>query len=374
MHLGIYKWGDFMKTLVLAGCGHGHIQILSKLQEMDLNDLKVVVITNYDRQFYSGMLPGYINGSFSLEDVSFKVEDYCKNPNIELIFDEIVEIDKFENVVRTRNKSYSFDYLCMNLGSKSIEGFGPETKSLHYVKPIYGFKELKDIGGGKDKLLIIGGGAAGVELALAYGHRYPGLNITIVDKHADILLKFNNRTRTLAKKVLEFRNIKVMYGVYIDRIEENTAYYNDGEIKFDQALVSTGVTGVDIKFTGFEVDERNFLKVNNNLFAADNILAMGDMVHIREFPHMPKAGVFAIRMTPILVNNLFHVLFGDGELESYVPQERYLQIINTSDDKAILSWGPLAMYNKLALKIKNKIDTDYMKGNLVTEFFGKKFD
>lgn len=361
-----------MKTLVLAGCGHGHIQILSKLQEMDLNDLKVVVITNYDRQFYSGMLPGYINGSFSLEEVSFKVEDYCKNPNIELIFDEIVEIDKFENVVRTRNGNFSFDYLCMNLGSKSIESFGPETERLHYVKPIYGFKELKDIGGGQDSLLIIGGGAAGVELALAYGHKYPGLNITIADKHDDILLKFNDRTRKLAKKVLEFRNINVMYGVDIDRIDGNTAYYDGGEIHFDQALVSTGVTGVDIKYKGFEVDERNFLKVNNNLFAADNILAIGDMVHIREFPHMPKAGVFAIRMTPILVNNVFHVIFGDGELESYVPQERYLQIINTSDDKAILSWGPFAMHNKLALKIKNKIDTDYMKGNLVTDMFKKK--
>lgn len=371
MRLGIYKWGDFMKTLVLAGCGHGHIQILSKLQEMDLNDLKVVVITNYDRQFYSGMLPGYINGSFSLEEVSFKVEDYCKNPNIELIFDEIVEIDKFENVVRTRNESYSFDYLCINLGSKSIESFGPETESLHYVKPIYGFKELKDIGGGKDKLLIIGGGASGVELALAYGHKYPGLNITIADKHDDILLKFNDRTRKLAKKGLDFRNINVMYGVDIDHIDGNTAYYDGGEIHFDQALVSTGVTGVDINYKGFEVDERNFLKVNNNLFAADNILAMGDMVHIREFPHMPKAGVFAIRMTPILVNNVFHVIFGDGELESYVPQERYLQIINTSDDKAILSWGPFAMYNKLALKIKNKIDMNYMKGELVTEFFKK---
>ena len=361
-----------MKTLVLAGCGHGHIQILSKLQEMDLNDLKVVVITNYDRQFYSGMLPGYINGSFSLEEVSFKVEDYCKNPNIELIFDEIVEIDKNENVVITRNESYSFDYLCMNLGSKSIESFGPETESLHYVKPIYGFKELKDIGGGQDSLLIIGGGAAGVELALAYGHKYPGLNITIADKHDDILLKFNDRTRKLAKKVLEFRNINVMYGIDIDRIDGNTAYYDGGEISFDQALVSTGVTGVDIKYKGFEVDERNFLKVNNNLFAADNILAIGDMVHIREFPHMPKAGVFAIRMTPILVNNVFHVIFGDGELESYVPQERYLQIINTSDDKAILSWGPFAMYNKLAMKIKNKIDMNYMKGELVTDMFIKK--
>ena len=363
-----------MKTLILAGAGHGHIQILSKLQNMDLDDLKVIVITNFDRQFYSGMLPGYINGSFSLEDVSFKVEDYCNNPNIELIFDVIEEIDKNENVVKTKNGSYSFDYLCMNLGSKSIESFGPETESLHYVKPIYGFKELKDIGGGKDQLLIIGGGAAGVELALAYSHKYPGLNITIIDKHDDILLKFNDRTRKLSKKILDFRNIKVMYNTDIERIEDNTAYYEGGEIKFDQALVSTGVTGVDIKYTGFEVDEKNFLKVNNKLFAADNILASGDMVHIREFPHMPKAGVFAIRMTPILVNNVFYVIFGGGELESYVPQERYLQIINTSDDKAILSWGPFAMYNKLALKIKNKIDMNYMKGNLVTDSFMKRFE
>lgn len=362
-----------MKTLILAGAGHGHIQILSKLQNMDLDGLKVIVITNYDRQFYSGMLPGYINGTFSLEQVSFKVEDYCNNPNIELIFDEIVEIDKDKNMVKTKNSEYYFDYLCMNLGSKSIESFGPETENLHYVKPIYGFVELKDIGGGQDKLLIVGGGAAGVELALAYGHKYPGLNITIANKNDDILLKFNDRTKKLAKKVLEYKNIKVMYNIDIKKIEGNTAYYDGGQIDFDQVLVSTGVTGVDVKYSGFEVDENNFLKVNNKLFASYNILAIGDMVHIKEFPHMPKAGVFAIRMTPILVNNVFHVIFGVGELEHYVPQEKYLQIINTSDDKSILSWGPFAMHNKLALKIKNKIDMDYMKGNLVTDSFMKQF-
>ncbi|MDY6065168.1 MAG: FAD-dependent oxidoreductase [Finegoldia sp.] len=354
-----------MRRLILAGAGHGHIQILAKLQKMDLDDLKVIVITNFDRQFYSGMLPGYINGSYSLEQVSFKVEDYCNNPNIDLVYDEIIEINRDESLVRTKSGAYPFDYLSLNLGSKSIEVFGEERENLHYVKPIYEFKELKDLGDGADRLLLVGGGAAGVELALAYAAKYPDLEIIIVDKNNEILLRFNKRTRKLAKNILADRNIKVMHKIAIEKIDGRTAYYQGGKIDFDQALISTGITGVDVNYTGLEVDENNFLKVDSKLFAYENILSLGDMVYLKDFPHTPKAGVFAIRMTPILVNNLFHLVFGIGNLKSYVPQAKYLQIINTSDEKAILSWGRLAMHNKLALKIKNKIDTDYMSGNLL---------
>lgn len=341
---------------------------------MDLNDLKVTVITNFDREFYSGMLPGYINNSFTLDEVSFKVKDYCNNPNIELVFDEIVEIDNNNNLVITQNSKYEYDYISMNLGSKSIEIFGSENYNLHYVKPIYGFKNLKNLNDDTNSLLIIGAGAAGVELALSYRSVYPKIKITIIDRHKDVLLKFNKKTRKIAKKLLNKRNINLLNNININKINKNTAYYDKGKIEFDQALISTGVTGVDINYKGFEVDENNFLLVDSNLFATKNALAIGDMVHLREYPNTPKAGVFAIRMTPILVNNLFSIIFGKGEIQSYKPQKIYLQIINTSDGKAILSWGKFAIYNSLALKIKNKIDTDYMKGNLVTDSFTEKFE
>lgn len=361
------RWGDKMKTLILAGAGHGHIQILGNLQKRDLGNLKVIVITNYDRQFYSGMLPGYINGSFSIEDVSFKVEDYCQNPNIELIFDVITEIDKNENKVITLKSEYSFDYLCMNLGSASIERFGPPTKDLQYVKPIYGFKNLKDLEPGVKDLLIVGSGASGIEIALAYKSKYRNLNVTLVDRNKDILPQFNKRTRKIARKLLANANIKTLLNTQVTNIKDNVAYYKDGTIEFDKALISTGVTGVDIKYKGFEVDENNFVKVDSKLFASDNILAMGDMVHLKDFPHTPKAGVFAIRMAPIIVNNVLNLIEGKRDYKTYIPQKTYLQIINTSDEKAILSYGPFAMHNKLAMKLKNKIDTDYMKGKLITE-------
>ncbi|WP_300410872.1 FAD-dependent oxidoreductase [Lagierella sp.] len=354
-----------MKTLILAGAGHGHIQILSKLQNMKLENLKVLVITNFDRQFYSGMLPGYINESFTIEDVSFKVKDYCKNENIELIFDKIIEIDSRENKVRTLKDEYHFDYLCMNLGSASIEHFGPPTKDLHYVKPIYGFKELKDIGDGIKDLMIVGGGASGIEIALAYRSKYNNLNITLVDKNKELLLKFNKRSRKIASKLLEKRKIKTVLNTKITNIKENTAHFEGGKIHFDKALVSTGVTGVNVKYSGLEVDENNFVKVDGKLFASENILAMGDMVCLKDFPHTPKAGVFAIRMTPILVNNVFSLIEGKNDYKTYIPQETYLQIINTSDNKAIMSYGPFAMHNRFALKFKNKIDTNYMKGEVL---------
>lgn len=368
---------DKLKTLILAGAGHGHIQILAKLKQLELADLKILVITNFDRQFYSGMLPGYINGSFSLEEVSFHVEEYCDNPNIELVIDVITKIDKDNRTVYTLHNKYTYDFLSMNLGSASLELFGSPTDTINYVKPIYGFKTLKDLGSEIKKLLIVGGGASGIELALAYNSKYPHLKIELVDQNEDILLHFNIRTRKIARKILKNRGIKLSLNTSIRKLKTDKAYFDKGTIAFDKVLVSTGVKGVDINFAGFSVDKSNFVKVDSKLFAAENVLAMGDMVHLKDFPNTPKAGVFAIRMTPILVNNVFALIFNSGnkdkteKYQRYIPQNKYLQIINTSDQKAILSFGKFAMYNKLALKIKNRIDRDYMKGKLVTDNFLK---
>ncbi|MDO5017920.1 MAG: FAD-dependent oxidoreductase [Lagierella massiliensis] len=355
-----------MKTVILAGAGHGHIQILSKLKSMNLNNLNIIVITNYSRQFYSGMLPGYICGKYSIDDISFDVSKYCNNPNISLYYDEIVEVNRYENYIRTMSNKFYYDFLSLNLGSKSIESFGPERKSLQYVKPIKNFSSLKDLEHIK-RLLIVGGGASGVELALSYRCKYKNLDITIVHSGNEILPRFNHRTRFICSKLLFDKNIKLILNKKIQKIEGKTAYFKDNKIDFDLAIVSTGVTGVDIKFTGFEVDEKNFLKVDNKLFACENVLAMGDMVHLKNFPNLPKVGVFAIKMTPILLNNLFYEIFNIGELKHYIPQRYYLQILNTGDGNAILSYGFFAIYSRWAFKLKDFIDKNYMKGNLINQ-------
>ena len=46
--------GDSMKKIILAGGGHGHINILKNLINNPTKDHEIILITDYKRQYYSG--------------------------------------------------------------------------------------------------------------------------------------------------------------------------------------------------------------------------------------------------------------------------------------------------------------------------------
>ncbi|MDD7762214.1 MAG: hypothetical protein PT956_06170 [Firmicutes bacterium] len=61
-------------------------------------------------------------------------------------------------------------------------------------------------------------------------------------------------------------------------------------------------------------------------------------------------------MAPILKYNLRAKLENRDDYKRFIPQKNYLQLINTSDGKAIYNEGEKSFYSRWAMQIKNYID------------------
>lgn len=133
-----------MKNLLLAGGGHGHINILKRLIKSPLKDINITLITDYGRQYYSGMLSGFVEGIYTEDEISFDVRELSKRANVNYVEEKIISIDKNKKVVTIENDEYSYDFLSINLGSIANVNFPVDDNGVLNVKPISKLVEAKE--------------------------------------------------------------------------------------------------------------------------------------------------------------------------------------------------------------------------------------
>ena len=355
-----------MKRLILAGGGHGHINILKKLIKSPMKDIDITLITDFGKQYYSGMLSGFIEGIYSEEEISFDVRELSKKANVNYVEEKIISIDKNKRIVTTDKNEYGYDFLSINLGSIANVNFPVDGSGVLNVKPIselvaakenffkQGFKDSRK------RVYFIGGGASGVELAFSFKEAFKNFDITIITS-GEILENFNESSRKKVRKLLNKKNINLVEGRFVTEIKNHTIVTENGNFDFDYVFLTSGFKGVDVKYIDFDVDERNYVTVDERLMVDESTFSMGDSANIKRYPKLPKAGVFAIREAPILLENLMSALKNTGDKKAYAPQLKYLQILNCGGKKAIMNYGNLSYYGKLSWWLKDRIDRKYMK-------------
>ena len=354
-----------MKHLVLAGGGHGHILLLKKFAKKPLCGVEVTLITDYPKQYYSGMLAGYVEGIYCEEETAFDVRALAEAAGVHYIESDIRTIDREKNAVITDSGEITYDILSMNLGVRSQEPFLLEKAEASYVKPIartVAFKKQLDKASGlkEKRLVIVGGGASGVELALALKAAYDFREVLLLTS-GEVAKNMNSASRERLRRLLKDKGIDLYESTTVRGVDREKVQAEDEAYAYDYLILSTGFTGVEVEYKGFDLAESNYVYVDSDLKAAPNVFAMGDMVTLKDWPRLPKAGVFAIRQASILYRNLMKALTGEEDLRSYTPQENYLQIINGGGKKALFNRGSFSLYGHIPWLIKDIIDRRYMK-------------
>lgn len=265
----------------------------------------------------------------------------------------------------TDSGEITYDILSMNLGVRSQEPFLLERREASYVKPIartVAFKKQLDKASGlkEKRLVIVGGGASGVELALALKAAYDFREVLLLTS-GEVAKNMNPASRERLRRLLKDKGIDLYESTTVRGVDGEKVQAEDEAYAYDYLILSTGFTGVEVEYKGFDVTESNYVYVDSHLKAAPNVFAMGDMVTLKDWPRLPKAGVFAIRQAPVLYHNLMKALAGEDDLRSYTPQEKYLQIINGGGKKALFNRGSFSLYGHIPWLIKDIIDRRYMK-------------
>lgn len=361
------------KHLVLAGGGHAHMTVLARLDEFVGRGHRVTLISPSPYQYYSGMGPGLLAETYRPQEVRFHIRKMIEAPGGLFLEDRVSGIDAAgKRLQLASGGDLSYDAVSFNTGSGvPLDSFDGVSPCVLPVKPIENLLRVREtLLKWKEKrpprLLVVGGGPAGVELAGNLWRLLRELDregkISLVGG-SRILKDFPDRVRTLARRSLENRDIVLREGVRTKSLAGNCALLSDGtSIPFDLALVAVGVSpGPLFRDSGLATGEGGGLTVNSYLQSPTHpeIFGGGDCIHFAPSP-LDKVGVHAVRQNPVLLHNLLAALDG-GPLQPFVPRSAYLLILNLGDGRGILSKRGWTVDGRLAFLAKDFIDRRFMK-------------
>ena len=341
-----------MKRVILAGAGHAHVVALASLARDPLHVASIVLVSPRARQIYSGMLPGVIAGHYREEQAMIDVAGLAARAGSEFIVDEIVAIDAAARSVRLRGgQRLAYDVLSLNVGSQvTLSAPGAAQRAL----PVKPFEELVAHLGKPRNVAIAGGGAAGIELAMAIRHR--GAEVTVYSERD----AFEGAAAQRVRKALRRRRVDFRPGMRVDAIEPGPIVVSGAARQaFDLVLWAGGPAAPPfLASSGLALDERGFVRVDETLRSVSHagVLAAGDCAAAGE----AKNGVHAVRQGAVLADNLRR-LVGGLPPQPYRPLEKALLILTCGARYAIAMRGDWSAEGRWGWWWKNAIDRRWLR-------------
>jgi pyruvate/2-oxoglutarate dehydrogenase complex dihydrolipoamide dehydrogenase (E3) component len=196
-----------------------------------------------------------------------------------------------KGVVDVDGVRYTSDHVVIATGSEPI------------IPPVHGLRELEGIWTNREatamravprRLLALGGGAVGVEMAQAV--RRLGGEVVLIEHNAHVLPREPPALGEALGQVLRRDGIEIILKVRATAARyDGTAYsleLDDGRsVTGDRLLVATGrrprVHGIGLETVDIESNERG-IKVDATLRAAEHVWAIGDVNGIWQLTHVGK--------------------------------------------------------------------------------------
>jgi selenide, water dikinase len=364
-----------MKRLLLAGGGHAHVEVLRRLARRNLRNAELLLVTPSPLLIYTGMLPGLIAGHYRLGECTINLAALGAKAGCQWIAGSVAGIEPQRNAIRLHDgRQIAYDVLSLDVGSVAQQaGVRGAERFTVPARPMEGLvRWWKDFLNRFDarpnlRIGIVGGGAGGVELALAMHHRLTFFGGTeaslfLVTEGPTVVPDHHPKARIVLEQALQSRGIEVYTRSKVTEAAEGRLRVSGaGELSFDALVWVAGAGAPEwIEQTALSTDDRGFVAVHDTLQSTShpNVFAAGDVADLVNHPR-PKAGVFAVREGPILERNLVASLSG-RRLASYQPQKHALALISTGARHAVASRGSLVFAGAWVWRWKDWIDRRFV--------------
>jgi NADH dehydrogenase FAD-containing subunit len=362
------------KRMVFAGGGHAHLYSLARTGELVRRGFDVTLVDRSPYLYYSGMATGVISGIYAPNEHRIDLRRLVEEGGGEFVEGRITEIRaKDEALVLENGEEIRYDAASFCLGSEvSWDGLAEDETGVVRVKPIENTKEIRrrllafDVDHAP-RVLVVGGGAAGCEVAaniLALLDRL-GLegDLTVVHEGESLLPDAPKRARAQILRFLRERGARVLASTIVTRIVDGLARTDGGlEVPYDLSVLSVGVSPPDVfRASGLPTGGDGGLWVDRCLRSVgdERLFGGGDCVSFRG-EALPRLGVYAVRQGPVIFRNL-QAFLRHEPLEEYRPRKRFLYVLNLGDGAGLAVYGPFAWRGRLAWKLKNRIDENFVE-------------
>ena len=357
-----------VREVVLVGGGHTHALVLRRWGMRPLAGARLTLINPDPTAPYTGMLPGYVAGHYPREALEIDLVRLARHAGARLILGRAEAIDRARREIRVSGRpAVRYDVASLDIGVTSampeLPGFAEHAVA---AKPLGALADawarfVADPPAAP-RMAVIGGGVAGIELALAMAWRLRDRSprVAVVDAGRALRRSHSPRTPAAAaagssRRDRADRGCKGDCGEGRRAAPRRTASCRRVSPWAPRGRGRTAgwqTTGLDLT--------AGYVTVDDALRAANDptIYAVGDCAHLAHAPR-PKAGVFAVREAPTLHANLRADLTGAAR-RRFRPQRDYLKLISLGRQAALAEkWG-FAVAAPVLWRWKDRIDRRFM--------------
>jgi selenide,water dikinase len=359
--------------LLLIGGGHAHLGALDMLAKRSRTGIDVTLVSTQENQVYSGMLPGHLAGHYSLAQCSIPLDLVAEAAQAEFVRARIVGLDLKQRIALTSTGGLlPFDVVSIDVGPAPERQLIPGLEHTLSIRPIekllevWRALELRFAGTPlAQTIVVIGGGAAGTELAGALAYRASDTNLqlklSLITGRAGLLPEFPKAARRLMRRRLMTLGVRVIEAD-AELVRPNAVTIRDaGEFHADCIIASLGAAAFNWpRDCGLKCDTRGFIAINEYLQSVSHpfVFAAGACASMVSEPYA-KSGVHAARAGPPLGENLIRALT-KRPLASYRPRKRALSLISAGKQDAVGIWGPLVFDGGWVWRWKDRIDRNFI--------------
>lgn len=337
---------------------------------------RLTLVTDRPETTYSGMVPGVVAGDYRLDQANIAVEPLARRAGADLIVRRAQRIDPARRIIELHGgTAVEYDLASLDVGS-SVRGLDLPGVRRHALatRPIGEFAasierrtgELSARDGRPVRVAVVGGGAAGVELAFTLHARLSSArlrpDVIVVCGTGGLLSGYGARVRNLVLREAAAHGITIAATSDVTRVDAEGLGFASGYLHADLVVWATGAASPDfIAGSALPHDPDGFVRVEPTLQVRGHpgLFAAGDCAAIEGQGWVPRAGVHAVREAPVLAANLLATLRGQ-KLREYQPQRDFLALVNLGAKRALATkWG-LAAAGRLAWIAKDRIDRGFV--------------
>jgi pyridine nucleotide-disulfide oxidoreductase family protein len=372
------------QRLVLVGAGHAHAQVLRSWASAPLPGVELVLVSPTRHAPYSGMVPGWLAGHYRFDEIVVDAVALARAAGARWMASEVQALDTAAQTLRLADGTVlPWTLLSLNIGATLHPPAWAATQDGWRVLPLrplgglhHAWEALQHVAAPPPGVAAVGGGAAGVESLLAVlwrlRQRWPGaaLPAHLFQREARLLPTLPPRAAQAAAAALVRAGVTLHVGVPFTAADAAAllAQTKPGAAATPPLLLwATGAQPHAWPVAGgLAADAAGFVAVDATLRSTSHpaVFAVGDCAGFS--PALPKAGVYAVRMGPLLARNLRATLAGTP-LQPYRPQRAALALLALGDREALATRGGWTLAGGPALgralwRWKDRIDRGFIDG------------
>ncbi|MEI6546241.1 MAG: FAD-dependent oxidoreductase, partial [Burkholderiales bacterium] len=249
--------------VLLAGGGHTHLIAGPLLARRVGDSAHITLMASCEKLLYSGMMPGWLAGQYDFADCAIDLKELARDHGLHWATATLVDIDfGARQAIDAQGVRHDYDLLSLNVGSANQPGLRAAASSVVTLmaKPFAEFVDAwrcwLDGAPPRPRCFVVGGGAAGFELACALASlrssdgAMAGASVSLVTTDNRLLARQSRFAGRLAEAFLHHKGVRICHasrylGVAGDQIR--LMHQRDGEVSLgaDLVLIATGAQAPD---------------------------------------------------------------------------------------------------------------------------------